>query len=300
MTRSIYYTPNESATTSLMPDSVIKSGVKINKLEELTGADYLVSIYPKPLPPSLRNIVPHKRLLKQHCGKHGVLIQRKSGSDFLASIPKLEEIFIRMYQWTAYPVLLVTGMFESVKGNVRPNKRMTEWSYAAYLAAKVSWQEKGGTLIELASDSLIPMFNNILLDRLEQAERDNWNRPLFRSIARVQPFDAAGMNTLLTFPGIGPHKAKLIYEYNQSDLYNSIRFITDIDAPDYFEIDGISKQGMKKIVKDSRAYMKFRDDFELWMIHKDSVCNCTIHSEDNTNGKAKRKATKQKRRAKRE
>jgi len=296
MTRSIYYTPNESATTSLMPESVIKSGIKVNGLEDMTGGDYLLSIYDRPLPANIRNIVPHTRLLRMHCGLYGVLIQRKSGSDFLASIPKLEEIFNRMFKWTSNPLLLITGMFEKVKGNVRVNKRLTEWGYSAYLAAKVSWQEKGGTLIELANDQQIPLFNNMILDRLERAKQEGWRRPLFSKVARVQPFDAAGMNTLLTFPNIGPHKAQLIYEYCGDNLYNSIKFITDIDAPDYFEIDGISKQGMRKIVKDCRAHMNFTDDWELWMVPRDS-----LQLEDNTNGKAKskkRKITKRKRRAK--
>ncbi len=256
----------------------------------MTGADYLLSIYDKPLPSKLRSIVPHKRLLKLHCGLYGVPVQRKSGNDFLSSIPKLEEIFIRMYKWTPNPLLLTTGIFTQTKeGMVKVNNRISDWSYSSYLAAKMSWQEKGGTVIELANDGLIAKFNRITLDRLEKAKRDNWMRPLFSQVARVQPFDAAGMNTLITFPGIGPGKAWKIYNACGQDLFQSIRFITDLDAPEYFEIDGISKQGMSKIVKECREYMGFIEDWEIYMLPRNSI---TLE-ENNTNGKGKAKKKSQ-------
>ena len=130
MTRSIYYDPTESSMTSLLPASVIKSGAKITGFEEMTGADYLLSIYDKSLPSRLKSIVPHKRLLKLHCGHHGILIQRKSGNDLLSSIPRLEEIFNRMYKWTVNPVLLITGIFtQTKKGMVKVNNRVSDWNY---------------------------------------------------------------------------------------------------------------------------------------------------------------------------
>ena len=90
--------------------------------------------------------------------QRGMLIQRKSGSDLIGSIPEMSRILEKMMVWTRRPWLLTTGNFtSSPTGTVVVNGRRTDFSYSAYLGAIDAWQERGGYIVSLEKDSLIPM-----------------------------------------------------------------------------------------------------------------------------------------------
>lgn len=128
----------------------------VTGLESLTGADILIHPF-KPLPGKLNNNTPHRMILNSYCDQ-GMLIQRKSGPDFLSSISDLAEIEKRMYMWSPNPWLLVTRLYE-LKNNrvgVRGTRRSySHWKWENVQSSYDWWQMRGGSVIQLHDDSRI-------------------------------------------------------------------------------------------------------------------------------------------------
>src|SRR3990167_4122819 len=86
----------------------------------------------------------------------GCLVQRKSGSDFLGSIPNLGRILEKMRVWTCRPWLLVTGVIEETPTRrVKVDGREFDWSYSSIMGTMTMWQERGGYVIHLSHDRTI-------------------------------------------------------------------------------------------------------------------------------------------------
>jgi len=148
----IYFDSTEAREDSKLAQSVINAGKGIQGLEAATGADILISpINDRELPADVRK--PPGRILIRKFIKGGFLIQRKSGGDYLSSIPNLDSILHRMKQWDeAIPWLLVTGVFRDHHGKVRANEHSTDWNWASAQGAKDAWQLRGGMLHEETTD----------------------------------------------------------------------------------------------------------------------------------------------------
>jgi len=150
--------PTEARSTdsyqTRLPDSVVDAAVQIPGLEQTTGADIIVSA--QALPPDLSSDplpVPARRML-QRAAKFAVFVQRKSGGDFLNSIPHLAEIEERMQGWCRPGAcwLLVTSLNLST-GNADGRDR--DWTPEAVQGALLWWQLRGGHVAVLPDDSSI-------------------------------------------------------------------------------------------------------------------------------------------------
>lgn len=149
----LYIDPSEASPQTALPQSTISIAQKVKGLESLTGADILVSPFSEPLPSSLRMIPPHKVLLRKHT-QSGILVQRKSGGDFLSSIPDLSHIQARMTQWSPNPWLLITRVRQGKTGQVvvTGSRRRIRWNWHSVSGSMDSWQDRGGSVKVLQSD----------------------------------------------------------------------------------------------------------------------------------------------------
>jgi hypothetical protein len=150
----IYYDQTEGRANSRLPPVVIEAGLPVVGLEPATGADLLITER-EGLAGNV-NRPPGSVMLPMYI-EHGFLVQRKSGSDFLNSIPELTNILWRMRmaskETIALPWLLVCGEFRpSSDGHVICEGRETGWTWHSIEALKESWQMMGGFISFQPSD----------------------------------------------------------------------------------------------------------------------------------------------------
>lgn len=178
----LYIDPTEATDKSLLPQSTIDIARAISNLESLTGADILVSPFVEPLPESLQSIPPHLASLRRHC-ESGILIQRKSGSDFLSSIPDLSHIQARMTEWSPNPWLLITRVHQGKTGKVvvEGSRRRIRWNWSSVSASMDSWQDRGGSIKLLQSDEDITEW---LLSREKRCTE--WLKEPVKSVPKPQ------------------------------------------------------------------------------------------------------------------
>jgi hypothetical protein len=157
---TIFLDATEAREGTRLPQAVISAGEVVIGLESLTGADFIISPLSEPkLPSTLRDCAPHRSMLAKHT-RAGVLVQRKSGTDLLNSIPDLASIEQRMLEWSGRigPYLLVTGVWEPSRGGkLLLNGQHTQggYTYKSLLAALDWWQVRGGNVATLANDGCI-------------------------------------------------------------------------------------------------------------------------------------------------
>jgi len=172
----------------------------ITHLEKHTGADILVHPFRR-LPDALLT-PPHLAALKRAC-EHGVLIQRKSGGDFISSIPDLSEILCRMKEWSPNPWLLPTNIYKG-KGNtvvVTGSRRKQNYRWWSVSGALDSWAHGGGSVKFGLSDQDIPAW----LDHLERKVREWQEKPVKTVVHKraqrpIAKEDETWYNTLRAWP----------------------------------------------------------------------------------------------------
>ena len=168
----IGYDPTEARIGTRLPDAVIASGTEIQGLERATGADLIItassipSIIPDPMP------VPCRRALEYTARQGAVLIQRKSGGDFLSSIPDLGGIIHRMGDWAPMGRwLLITRLPEAMDD---ATERGSGWSPESIAGAIMRWKLRGGNVEILPTDEDIPQwvsFMHTIVQDIGQKER---------------------------------------------------------------------------------------------------------------------------------
>jgi len=146
----IGYDPTESRPNSRLPDAVLQVATEIMGLEAATGADLIVSATPIPTTIPDPIPVPCRRALEHAARQGAVLVQRKSGGDFLSSIPDLGGIIHRMNQWAPMGRwLLVTRLAEAMED---AGNRGTGWSPESIAGAILRWKLRGGNVDILPTD----------------------------------------------------------------------------------------------------------------------------------------------------
>jgi hypothetical protein len=160
-------------------------------------------------------------------------VQRKSGLDFVNSIPDLSNILAKMLDWTAYPWLLIAGEYKITKKNkVIVGERETEWEYNAFLGALEDWQLRGGYYSILCRDSLngpwiarwydkVSVFTD-QSDKLILPRKPTQTITVSNGAGDSMPWRA----TLASFPGIGIETATAIANYCGT-LADSLVFLSD-------------------------------------------------------------------------
>jgi hypothetical protein len=206
------YDPTESRIRTRLPQEVIKAGRVLVGLEEVTGADLLVTrvknfniaavseTMPAPLKTHFRNA----------CNA-GVLIQRKSGRDLLSSFHKLNETYIRMRDWCEAPILLSTGVIGHRNGKVTIDGDLTKVNYSSMVAKLLFWQWRGGYFIPLVRDSDIIMFVGKMESRWLHHSDERWvmkERPPVQTLLPAGWWERIGV-----LPGFREAKSRDLAEY---------------------------------------------------------------------------------------
>jgi hypothetical protein len=152
----VYVDPTETREGTRLPQSVIKMAKELPGLEQKTGADFLVTPADIALPVDITRKNDLTRMVLERACEHGILVQRKSGGDFVQSIPHLSGIQERMLHW-AHPggcILLVTGL--EFRGQyVMAGGRQTQWTAASVKGAFRAWRFRGGHIETLPGDDQI-------------------------------------------------------------------------------------------------------------------------------------------------
>ena len=280
----IYYDPTEARKGTRLQQEVINVGKPLKHLEMLTGADLLVTPYEKSIeiPDSLANDINENALhiigayrepptdVSKRTGiplpailstkrffdacRTGILIQRKSGMDFTASIPKLHEILGRMLLWTPDPWLLIAANIGCNKdGKAVIDGKTSAFTHKTVVSAKMSWMLSGGKVIEISRDNLTGHVIEYAERKLKQLAIDNQKFVVRKRWAKqnvVGPNDPRWewMNVLMNLQGIGQKRAKALADYS-GNLVNALVFLSDTDA--------VVKLGRNDIARKSDS-VKFR------------------------------------------
>jgi len=228
---SIYYDPTEARSTSRLPDSVITAGVALPGLEQYTGADLLISPLTAPVLTSVTDSTPSQMMLRKHT-EVGLLVQRKSGMDALASIPDYSNILVKMLPWceTVPPWLVIIGEYKQGKDDcIIIEGRQMQWRYNALHGALENWQIHGGGISWLARDSQlgawVARWNDKVVALAAQPELVLSPRKPSQVLVAA-PEERAWVITLATFPDIGLELANRIAAYCGT-LADSLTFLSN-------------------------------------------------------------------------
>jgi len=302
----IFYDATESRSTSNLPDNVVEYGYMWNRIERETGGDLVVipelSVTHKAILMSKKNmtaaqiakalntpiseIVRMKSLeedmdsvLFEYLYRGAIVVQRKSGSDLVDSIqgPRLDESLARMDRAIPYRsqrMLLYTGVFGEKDGKVTLNGKVTGLGYMPFVMALTAWCNRGGTVVNLASDDMILEWLKLLEKQLESYKHadakfvypDIYYPPDMPDIDDVLqvPIEVRDWRkTIVTFPGIGPDRANALKERIEGELgtnaslWNALQY-----ACSFKMMKDVSGWG-KKSVQNVRNWLGIPDDFEL-------------------------------------
>lgn len=238
----IYADPTEFRDNTKLSPRVLKAAQPLIGLERATGADLLVSSFPR-LGQSVEQ--PPGSLQLKRAVKGGFLIQRKSDHDLTHSIvePGLSHILARMLQHEgAYCWLMAVGEYKK-----SPNKKLvingyeTGFHYNTYRGALNAWQIGGGEIqvCETEEDAAdwILWWN----EKISKLEDEKLVRPRHdRSHLKIDPRPWRGV--LEEFPEVGPSVSNAIANYC-STLADSLCWMSEMQ---HFGLYGVGV-GMKKI-----------------------------------------------------
>jgi len=241
----IYYDVSESRVRTRLSPRIIEAGQPIVGLEHATGADMLIS--PKDGLPGNVNKLPGRALLPLYI-EHGFLVQRKSGADFLNSIPDLINILWRMRmagdKVRARSWLILCGQMErSHDGMTIMDGRVTGWNWQSVQGLLESWQLLGGYISQNVDD--ISCANTILrwdknIDKwLEDTERGLVNKP---DIPKLEWDPKPWRSTLMTFPGCGDVMSDKIAAHNER-LCDSLVWMSSMKS---FGVAGVGERSLER------------------------------------------------------
>jgi hypothetical protein len=209
----IFLDSSETRSTSTMPD--IPSSQAVNGLEEMTGADMMISPLEAP--------VASEALIKVHLSKGAQLVQVKRGLDLTSSLgermnfslSKMRSIGARQSQC----VLLFVGVLTcDAQGNALVNGRDTGRQFMHVQSAIEGWSDRGGVVTFLPRASLISEWCRMRSRRLKKyqgaPERTSYPDSIVlyedAPLQLVQPVRDA-RKTLVTLPGIGEERANMLW-----------------------------------------------------------------------------------------
>ena len=261
----VYVDPTEVREGTRLPKGVIESSQVLAGLESRTGADFLVTPACVTMPGDISAENDLTKFALTRACEHGVLVQRKSGGDFVSSIPHLSEIQERMRRW-AHPggcILLVVGL-EFSGGKVVAGGRSTEWTVGSVKGAFRAWRFRGGHIETLAKDQDIGPWLAEMHESVTGFFRDPTKVVMHRDA--VQRLVTEPMNWVTTGsgfpPGIGRAKRESIARY-LSPGCDPVRapppFIRVQDAFTSGRVLDAAGIG-EVLLRETRAYWGLRDD----------------------------------------
>lgn len=271
-----------------------------NNLEELTGADFMIS--PIDIPASTRT------LIQKHIDAGALLVQRKTGSDLASSVgTRMNDSLMRMQEYdirNCQCVLLFVGTLDvNANGYAIINGFKEKIKYWSLQSAFDKWTDRGGVIKFLLSDNMVGEY----LIRKEKHVREFKQFPVKRvwqirdvpnMIDETDPLQelTSVSNKLGDFgywrpmmvqvPGLGPSRVNAIYRKMKEhyggnkikDWDNPLFAIAFITGPLGIGVDGIGK-GMHKKIRD---WFGLEDVYEISVVARDE--NVTDKRMEELNG----------------
>lgn len=246
----IYLDPSETSSSTRLPKSVIDQAKTLTGLERATGADFLITVNdiaipqrgfscdleaiqfiadcdpesaaPDEIAELIGVTLPDVLAVRSAADAihHGILVQRKSGGDFVSSIPNLRDIRNRMLRWTWRSWLIVTGEFDVHNGHIVVDGHETMTSPESVHGAIDAWRMDGGQVDVLASDGEIGEWVSGMLGKLrvmeEKAGDDGRVRRYRRPIPDRDDDEARALAILATLKGVGEGGARKLLDYYET------------------------------------------------------------------------------------
>jgi len=301
---TLFYDASEARSTTNLPQDVIDYGYVWNAIERETGGDFIIA--PELCPThkaillcgklTLAQVAKHMKLsiadvvkmraekedmdsvLFEYLYRGSLVVQRKSGSDLIASIqgPRLEESLSRMNRavpFRSQRVLLYTGNFTEKDGLVELNGSRTGLSYMAFVMALTAWGNRGGVSVNLQRDEMILKWIKLVEKQLASYEHTSV-KDVYPSVyyppdmpddldLLQMPIEVLDWRkTLVTFPGLGPDKAnslkrKLESDFDRATLWNALQYATTPSTAK--ELKGWGPKSVESV----RRWLEIPDGYEL-------------------------------------
>jgi len=272
----LYVDPTELRDQSRLPKDVVEVAKPLPHLEDLTGADMLITIRDYP--------ATSEALLRSHC-ESGTLVQFKRRSDFMSSIITEDRLWREIYKmrlWCSRPWLVITGVPFDIRGSAVigeiSNRRMMPndmasckltghkgLSYAAVDGAFDAWQYYGGYSKYIPDDSFLLSWINRQTTLLKAIDSGDVSELPPRSVQRelIDSTQIAWLAAL--FDGVGRKTALVIFETLHeklgriATLYEAIGYVLSYMA---VEIPGIT---MPKIAEWRKVFgLRYIPESELF------------------------------------
>ena len=294
----IYFDPTESRRGTRLPESIIDQGHDLPGLESATAADILLTTepisrsltilsdidqdklrfitahfheYPEPILPNVASAVQLSLpavITARHlfiAVQNGLLVQRKTGSDLLSLIPNYSRILMKMLVWSNRPWLLFIGTLKSKDDFAVIDRRKSKFHYNSVIGCLEAWQEGfqghgGGFYTQLDNDDLIASWLSRRLDKLRSPNKAHLV-PARAALRPVLGEKRSWVQTLATFPGIGPEKAKALADH-WGTLAGCLEYLSDDALWKQEKVPGVSKG----TVAQARIHLGFKEDKSLRMI----------------------------------
>ena len=300
---TLFYDGSEARYSSTLPKDVIEYGYQWNRVEAETGGDFVVtpglSLTHKAILMSRKYTVVQianalgvtvpeaakmqsgiddmDSVLYEYLYLGSIVVQRKSGADLIASVQgsRLGESLSRMNRAVPYRsqrMLLYTGVFSELNGNVVLDGKETGLKYSAFVMALTAWCNRGGTLINLASDAHTLEWIKLLEKQLESYKHEDFkyvfsdvyfpdDMPDVDDILQLPVEVNDWRKTMVTFPGLGSDRVNALRTYLENkfgvaSLWNALQVATSKSAT---KIHGWGP----KSVSNSRAWLGIPDTYEL-------------------------------------
>lgn len=245
----IFIDASENRTNTTMPH--IHDSVEVANLEEVTGADMMVSNVKMP--------VTNEFLIKKHVENGALLIQRKHGHDLSSSIgQRMNSSLAKMQICGAKQsqcILLFIGILTiNEYGEAVINRQTTRQKFWVVQAAISKWHDRGGVFENLARKSMIEQWMKMKLKHLKEYSA-NPTKEVWKKSPDIQVVDELlqvlmpvndARNTLASLPGIGPKTAQTLFNVFEGNVAEAICWLTNV-SKEKQKIAGIGKKTTENI-----------------------------------------------------
>lgn len=243
----IYIDTSESRANTTMPN--ISSAIEVDNLEELTGADIMVS--PIQMPATTET------LIKKHLANGALLVQRKHGHDLPSSVGnRLNSSLGRMQNVGATQsqcILLFIGVLTAnTYEEAVINRKTTRQNYWIVQAALSKWHDRGGVVEHLPRKSMIEPWCNMKLRHLDEY-KESPTKEVWKSKPHIEEMDdflqvlqlvTDARNTLASLPGIGPKMAQTLWDEFDGRVAEALCWLTN---PERGKIAGIGPKTTENV-----------------------------------------------------
>jgi len=231
---TVFIDPTENSKGSLFPG--FAGAQEVPFLEELTGADFMVSLEPMP--------ATTEKLVLEHIKRGALLVQRKSGGDIVSSVgTRLNMSLAKMRATGAMQsqcILLYDVEFTD------PVITHIDFEVEHVLAAIYKWNSRGGVSEFVIKASDIPAWIETKMRHMAEFKKEPVkyvypDKPEITEIQGALQLPVAvsdGRITLATFPKMGVKRANDLWS-KYKNLTSCIMYLVDPDMQKDNPVSGI-------------------------------------------------------------